>query len=154
MTKLFMKCDKNSPLYKNWVKNFGQAQVDAVYEQFDEMEQWIKEMPTEQLIKYVGCQRTFDQYEESRDYIQENFPDLLENKFLFQMMSSGAHNELKCHRGYRDVDVMLEEFYQLMDIVPDEESPPRQLTKFELAYSIAILIGLAILGIKILNWLF
>ncbi|HDL5347304.1 TPA: hypothetical protein PXG38_002654, partial [Mannheimia haemolytica] len=99
---------KNSDHYKDAVKQFGKEQVDEVIAQCDELESWVKEMPTKQLIMYVGCFHTFNKLSQSKAYVQENFPNVLENPFLFQTLSAASHNELKINRGYKFKEKMLD----------------------------------------------
>ncbi|HDL5898679.1 TPA: hypothetical protein PXF64_002706, partial [Mannheimia haemolytica] len=107
---------KNSDHYKDAVKQFGKEQVDEVIAQCDELESWVKEMPTKQLIMYVGCFHTFNKLSQSKAYVQENFPNVLENPFLFQTLSAASHNELKINRGYKFKEKMLDEFYNLIEL--------------------------------------
>lgn len=116
MGKLFPKGERHSDTYKYWVKQYGVQQVEEIWDQCDEMEEWIPEMDTEQLLMYVGCFHTFDELPQSQAYIQKHFPDLLENKFQFQVLSTMAHNELKQNRGYRFKDRMINEFYEIMGL--------------------------------------
>lgn len=143
---------KNNDHYKDAVKQFGQKQVDEVIDQCDELELWIKEMQTEQLIIYVGCFHTFKQLPESKTYVQENFPDLLENPFLFQTISAASHNELRV-RGDSHKDKMLDEFYKFMGLSEEGEEEV-EIPMWKKIYYSLVIFGVVMFIYRAINWLF
>lgn len=148
---------KNSDHYKDAVKQFGKEQVDEVIAQCDELESWVKEMPTKQLIMYVGCFHTFNKLPQSKAYVQENFPNVLENPFLFETLSAASHNELKINRGYKFKEKMLDEFYNLIELSEkDDEEYSEEEVKLPLwkkIYYVFIIFGIIMFIYRVINWL-